>query len=348
MVSISIIVPVYNSEKYLNDCLESLSKQTLGDIEIIIVNDGSSDNSQVIIEQYTKKDSRFISIYQNNAGPGEARNRGIEIAKGKYVGFVDSDDKIVPEMYEKMLRVAETKEYDIVSCNYVNLYQDGSLSNLIYKINKTEVNIEKYGLSAFLESDILELRFGSEVWSKIIKKSIITEKLINFKSHKEILGEDILFLLECLFEIQSIGYLNESLYYHRFREGSLTNSNKPNMANRFLLLTKIYQEKAIEKNKENEVATVLPYLVYSYIGMAVENEKGFKQKKLCISSVVEEEIVIKSMKYIYRSKKGTLLKRITAKLILNKRLDEYIFLRILIEKIAKLKRKVLTDTILGK
>ena len=97
---VSIIVPIYNSEKYMNKCIESILNQTLTEIEIILVNDGSTDNSGKIIDNYAKKDNRIKVIHQQNSGPSVARNKGISTAKGKYIGFVDSDDYIESTMYE--------------------------------------------------------------------------------------------------------------------------------------------------------------------------------------------------------------------------------------------------------
>ena len=99
---ISVIVPVYNVEKYLRKCIDSLTNQTLKDIEIILVNDGSTDNSGSIIDEYAKQDKRVIAIHKENGGQSSARNMGLDIAKGKYVGFIDSDDWIELDMYENM------------------------------------------------------------------------------------------------------------------------------------------------------------------------------------------------------------------------------------------------------
>ena len=100
-MKVSVIIPVYNAEKYLAECLDSIVCQTLSDIEIICVNDGSSDNSLSLLEAYSRKDNRFKIINQENSGPGVARNTGINVASGEYIFFVDSDDTIFPETLEK-------------------------------------------------------------------------------------------------------------------------------------------------------------------------------------------------------------------------------------------------------
>ena len=120
MVKVSLIVPVYNTEMFLKKCLESIISQTLKEIEIIIVNDGSTDNSQKIIDDFSKKDSRIKAFYKENEGLSSARNLGLEKAKGKYIWFIDSDDYIMkPYACEKLYNFSEENNLDIAVCNYV-------------------------------------------------------------------------------------------------------------------------------------------------------------------------------------------------------------------------------------
>ena len=125
MTKVSVIVPIYNSEKFLQKCLDSLQRQTLKDIEIILINDGSTDNSEEIINNYLKADSRFKYFKQENKGQAVARNRGLEIACGEYISFVDSDDYIDLNMLEKLYKAADDK-YDIVVCDFYLTYLDGN------------------------------------------------------------------------------------------------------------------------------------------------------------------------------------------------------------------------------
>lgn len=118
MPKVSVIVPVYNVENYIRKCLDSIISQTLKDIEIILVDDGSEDNSGKICDEYAEKDSRIIVIHQKNNGLSNARNTGLNIASGEYIGFVDSDDYIKSEMYSEMYQTAEKTDADMVLCNY--------------------------------------------------------------------------------------------------------------------------------------------------------------------------------------------------------------------------------------
>ena len=138
-MKVSIIVPVYNVESYLDKCLNSLVNQTLKDIEIIVINDGSTDNSQKIIDKYSKKYKNIINITKENGGVSEARNLGLEKASGEYIGFLDSDDWIEPDMYELMYQKAKTENFDIVACDTQAIYY--------YKIVYISSNINEYNVS---------------------------------------------------------------------------------------------------------------------------------------------------------------------------------------------------------
>lgn len=116
MPKISVIVPIYNSEKFLKRCVESILAQTFNDIEVILVNDGSTDNSPSICEDYAKKDKRIVVINKPNGGLSSARNAGLDIAAGEYIGYVDSDDYIAPEMYGKLLAACESESADVAEC----------------------------------------------------------------------------------------------------------------------------------------------------------------------------------------------------------------------------------------
>nr|WP_263324292.1 glycosyltransferase [Neobacillus sp. Marseille-Q6967] len=129
MINVSIIVPLYNAKDYLSDCLDSLINQSLNEIEIILVNDGSTDNSLEICYEYKNKDSRIIVISTNNLGPAAARNIGIDNARGEYIGFVDSDDWVDENMYLTLFSKAKKLDLDIVSCNFLRKYNDKTVKN---------------------------------------------------------------------------------------------------------------------------------------------------------------------------------------------------------------------------
>ena len=127
---ISVIVPVYKVEQYLDNCINSLLAQTYKNLEIILIDDGSPDNCPAICDEYAKKDSRIIVVHKQNEGVSVARNVGINIAKGNFIAFVDSDDSIEPNMYEKLIEKQQTEDFDLVFCRY-NYEQNGETINEI-------------------------------------------------------------------------------------------------------------------------------------------------------------------------------------------------------------------------
>ncbi len=204
-VKVSVIIPVYNVEKYLPKCLDSMVNQTLKDIEIIVVNDGSPDNSEKIIKEYLKKDKRIIYLKKENGGQGSARNLGIKKAKGEFLCFVDSDDYIELNMLELLYDKAINEESDIVISNY----------NKVIGNNKQECSFFDTLGQNNIESYILNM--GSP-WGKIIRKDIITNNNLFFP--EGIIYEDYAVVpLYALFA-NKISYVDIPLYNYLIREGS--------------------------------------------------------------------------------------------------------------------------------
>ena len=127
MTKVSVLVPIYNVEKYLDECLASLAKQTLKDIEIICINDGSTDNSPKILQKYAKKYSNFVVINKQNSGYGDSMNKGLEKATGEYIGIVESDDFIESDAFKKLYELAHKTKADIVKTNYFYHSKDGDV-----------------------------------------------------------------------------------------------------------------------------------------------------------------------------------------------------------------------------
>lgn len=208
-IKISIIIPVYNAEKYLEECLNSLVNQTLKSIEIICVNDGSTDNSLEILEKYKKKYNNIRLFSQENKGVNAARVVGYENAIGEYIAWVDADDFVTLDMYEKMYNLAIKNDSDIVSCNY-NFYP------------KKVINKEKW----FKEyKGIVDWKFISRntiQWNKIVKKQLLEK--INITSLFKEIGEGCYSMV--LISTNKITTTNECLYYYRVGQTSLSTNYK--------------------------------------------------------------------------------------------------------------------------
>ena len=212
MVKISVIVPVYNVEKYIDKCLKSLVNQTLKDIEIIVVNDGSPDKSQNIIDKYTKKYSNVKSYIKKNGGISEARNFGLKYAKGEYIAFVDSDDYVDSTMFEKLYKKAVEGLFDIVECNLCMVDENGNLIKNVYPTLD-------YDIYHIQQKKEYMVDMYTSVWNKIYKKNLFD---CNVRFKKNVWYEDIEFLYKIIPYVNSIGFTNENLYYYVQRSGSIT------------------------------------------------------------------------------------------------------------------------------
>lgn len=275
---ISVIVPVYNTEMYLSRCLSSICNQTYKNIEIIVINDGSSDNSPAIIEKYARFDKRIVPINQENTGLGLARNRGLSIAKGKYVSFVDSDDWIELDMLEKMFNVAKKIKADIVVCNYVMSFSNGK-----------KVKNQPFSNKIIQKDDIYKTNFhydyfyggysGKPVWNKLYRSKFLKDNNLMFKKNDEIFAEDFLFNLECLLYKPKIAFINEYLYNYYQRVGSIINSFKPNLSERYLNLILNYYKKITDLGLQSKLMGSLAIVCFDAISASMYN--AFKYPDRC-------------------------------------------------------------------
>ena len=210
---ISIIIPIHNTALYLIRCLESIINQTLKPIEIICVNDGSTDSSLEILASYQKIDSRIKIITQEYKGVSEARNIGINNAIGTYIGFVDSDDYISPEMFEKLYNAIKKNNTDIVVCNYFKKEKEEIKPNS--KKNSYLIDNE----SQYLEELLLDENIQNYLWTRLYKKELFKD----IKFPKDKVFEDIFISTDLIGRIDSAYYLEEPLYCYCIREDSITN-----------------------------------------------------------------------------------------------------------------------------
>ncbi|MEG0826008.1 MAG: glycosyltransferase [Bacilli bacterium] len=209
MIKVSIIVPVYNVEQYIDKCLNSLVNQTLKEIEIIVVNDGTKDNSQIIIDKYKNKYSIIKSFIKENGGLSDARNYGMTKARGKYIAFVDSDDYIDITMYEKLYKKAISKNFDITICDCYS-----SLNN---KLTFIDSNIKNDLLNKQQIKQCF-INIYPTAWNKLYKKELLNN--ISFK--KGVWYEDVEFLYRLLPRVKTVGVVKEPLYYYLQRDGAIT------------------------------------------------------------------------------------------------------------------------------
>ena len=209
---ISVIIPIYNMEKYLKRCLDSVVNQTYKELEIILVDDGSSDSSGSICDTYATKDDRIKVIHQKNSGVSAARNAGLDIASGNYMAFVDPDDYIDTEMYQILISEMMSGDYDIVECNYARFYENNETV-----IVKPNVDMEYVSYKEIWHAALTDYLFCG-VWNKLFKRSVIGEMRFNI-DYK--VSEDMLFFFECAKKTDAnLKYINKTLYYYLQRDDS--------------------------------------------------------------------------------------------------------------------------------
>lgn len=218
MAKISIIIPVYNSEIYLEKCIESILNQTFKDFELILVNDGSKDNSYEICEHYHKQDSRIKVINKVNGGVSSARNAGLNVANGKYIGFIDSDDYIHPQMYEILYNKLINTKSDIAICDYKKVYLKDNIETILFDEKIVSKNILKFSNIEALNQfyDKYGMRF-TPMWNKLFKKTL-------FQNNKFEVGkchEDEFIMHKLLYQSEYIIYIPIKLYYYFQSENSI-------------------------------------------------------------------------------------------------------------------------------
>lgn len=225
-MKISIIVPVYNVEQYVGECIESILNQSFKNIELILINDGSKDNSGFICDEYAKKDNRIKVIHKKNEGVSIARNIGIKNASGEYIAFVDSDDLVDKEIYTTMLQVIEETGSDLVMCRYKKIYNDGKKELALEPLREGLYDKEQIFNNLILDmigndpSDMSKPLIMGSIWRCLYKKEIIDKYKIEFPIIK--IAEDMLFHLYYLVACKKVYVVEQALYYYRYNELSAT------------------------------------------------------------------------------------------------------------------------------
>lgn len=220
MPLISIIIPIYNTEKFLHKCINSALAQTLKDIEVLLINDGSTDNSGIICDKYVCKDKRIQTIHIPNSGVCHARNKGLEIAKGEYILFLDSDDWIDPDMIEVLYHLIQTNHADLSTCGYNIENENGEI---IYNIKEMKTyTLSKWDAIHSLFHDKY-YRYKGNLCDKLYDKKIIDSNQLRFNENIYY-NEDRLFIFQYMNCCQSVSYTTVPYYHYIMRSSSAMNS----------------------------------------------------------------------------------------------------------------------------
>lgn len=243
---ISVIVPVYNAEKYVERCVYSICNQTYSNLEIILINDGSSDNSQSICEELIKKDSRIILLNQENGGSSIARNTGLENASGDLIAFVDSDDYIDETMYEKMFQLMTEHNLDVVEIER-NAVSDKVIFDNSFTIENPVISTERIiKTTAF------------QVWKRLYKRFVVED--MRFIPH--IIHQDVFFTIDVINKVSSIGFLNSALYQYNRESIGIIRSKYSAMKRDTAVRATEYIKANIKK--DNKLSKVMDNYIVSY------------------------------------------------------------------------------------
>lgn len=277
---ITIILPIYNVEKYLEESLESILNQSYKDYELIVVDDGSTDKSLKILNKYKNKFNKIRIFTQDNRGVSEARNLALGHAKGDYILLVDSDDFLRKDMIEKMVLKAKESQSDIVISNYCLYYKE----NKVYKALSDMPKVITY--SSFQVIDMmLKYKLQGQLWNKLFKYSLLKENNFTFEEGRYI--QDIFPVFKVINKAKKITYIDDELYFYRQREDSTVHKgNKKLTEDYYHAMTSII--KCIEKNNidvnKNSLkifkSYVLSYFIYHYTNEDLRNNyRKFKKSK---------------------------------------------------------------------
>lgn len=305
---VSIIVPIYNAQKYLDRCIESITKQSYNSIEIVLVNDGSSDDSMKYCSHYAQLDSRIKVIDIPNGGVSNARNVGIHNCNGEYVQFVDSDDYIEKDMTLSLVKAMEQNGVDFVVCGFITVNRhksEESTTKSSYRV------LEKKDI-ADNAIDLFNISFFNSPWNKLYKKSLITKDFdVNFK-----IGEDILFNLAYLENIQKASVITESYYNYILNGASATHIiSEDKIFKQIELHNKVKswfeynmsESTLIIKHLNQNVVANLMNLVVGYC----YGKERFANKVKIVKQVSNEQVMIENLEqFVPYSLESKLLKKL--------------------------------------
>ena len=221
---VSVIVPAYNVEKYIGTALRSLVDQTYRNIEIIVIDDGSFDGTAAIIDDYSEKDDRIISIHKENGGVSEARNYGLDYANGEFVFFLDGDDIAEPDAIEILVKAMEMSGADLIGCQYSRWDETGQrLEDYDFKDFDLELNSAEERLK-FITEELFSYNMGFEIWDKLFRTDIIKTCKVSFDKRCH-MGEDLAFNIKYIINCKKIFCIPDRCVKYRIRLGSAMTDN---------------------------------------------------------------------------------------------------------------------------
>lgn len=246
---VSVIVPVYNCEQYIIECLKSIMNQTYNNIEVVVINDGSTDQSEKMILNVMHADNRIRYINQTNSGPSEARNKGISLSTGKYLVFVDSDDRVNPRYVELLLGKLIESKADLVCCGYVDISKYG-----VFHVTDFDIK-DSISVHPFME--LVCKGTGGVLWGKIFRKEIIVKH--NIRMDRNIfMSEDLVFVLDYVAKCEKFDAITDYLYhYNRMNQSSISSNISIKYIDNYISvcrhIEKIFNSAKMDVNRTKEI-----------------------------------------------------------------------------------------------
>jgi len=253
MKKISVIIPIYNTKEYLEHCLNSVISQTYENIEILCIDDGSTDGSGKIVDDFAERDRRIISVHQVNQGESRARNVGLQMASGKYIAFCDCDDWLDPDMYENLVEYFAQGEVDVVASSW---YKETDYSSQKIR-NQLEVRRDVFGREDFLRYLYMRdsYRGFAYMWNKLYTREVLkdTRGRSIFFNEKLALGGDVLFLAEVALNVNRVKYIDQAYYHYRQRENSGCHTKNIEKLRDWIRAYEIILQRFSEEQVDNEI-----------------------------------------------------------------------------------------------
>ena len=304
---VSIIIPVYNMEKYLDQCLNSVINQTLYDVEIILLNDGSTDSSYDICKSYSHIDNRIKLYSHENKGLGETRNSGIDVATGDYLFFVDSDDYLSADYVESLYKKALEADADIVQGESRMFFEDSGEIILEADLSgiKTFV-VDPATSTEFMKDLFFRHIYKHYAWNKIYRTSFVKKNNIRFGDNKRIFAEDTWFQLQTFHYRPVIAFCSGACYYYRQRSTSIMHTPKKNLLKRQGLMIEDYAQFLRNRNGselEDKICSMIAMDVFTMEALNVLNIHGnFKDYRCAVKNFRQYTAISESVMSFSRMK----------------------------------------------
>ena len=303
LIKVSIIVPVYNVEKYLDRCVQSLVHQTLNDIEIILVDDESPDNCPVMCDEWAKKDLRIKVVHKKNEGLGFARNSGLDVASGEYVTFLDSDDFVELNSYENIYNVVKAKDLDICYFKYRRFTDKGNFiasvtdKKSFFFSGRSQVDEFMLNMVGVNPIKPFQGHFGMSVCMGLFRLETIKRCGVRFVSERQVASEDLIFHLEFLPHVEKIGVLPDVYYNYFVNTSSITTSYNEGKYQRMIKLLSVVKDELLKRFTWDEIKEhyysqqlriIKIIMRYESISQEALLEKIHRVKRCCKETVFNE------------------------------------------------------------